>query len=416
MYIHSIQIDNLRTFSKTGIDFVYTGRVFDKSGLPKPRLPNVNLLLGDNGSGKTTLLKAIALAALGPAADGAGIFPHALVRNVNGRGVEESAEAAIRAEFTLHPQDLPADKVLDSELTTSHVRIRRQGEVEKIELPQEHGKVWKPIFSSKNDAFFFVGYGATRRVEPAENLDLGARQRSSLVRAQRVKGLFEESYSLIPLTYWLPRLKARNPGRYTQVVHLMNRVMGRGTYEFKGELGDGDYLYERSGVKVPFQALSDGYRAFLGWVGDLLYHVCFGCPSGKKLVDNRGIVMVDEIDLHLHPKWQMKVTPQLARAFPNLQFLLTSHSPLVAGSLEWMNVLCMKTGTRLTTSARRIEQSIHGLDADQLLLTSFFGLSTTRAATKERRLATLTRRAREGDKEAAKELLVAMSQGSEERG
>ncbi len=60
MYIHSIQIDNLRTFSKTGIDFVYTGRVFDKSGLPKPRLPNVNLLLGDNGSGKTTLLKAIA--------------------------------------------------------------------------------------------------------------------------------------------------------------------------------------------------------------------------------------------------------------------------------------------------------------------------------------------------------------------
>ena len=124
--------------------------------------------------------------------------------------------------------------------------------------------------------------------------------------------------------------------------------------------------------------------------------------------------MVDEIDLHLHPKWQMKVIPTLAKALPNIQFILTSHSPLVAGSLEWMNIIPMKASTRLVTRAQRVRESIHGLDADQILLTDFFGLSTTRAESKERQLKELTLRARKGDTKAAKELLKEMSRGLEQ--
>ena len=159
--------------------------------------------------------------------------------------------------------------------------------------------------------------------------------------------------------------------------------------------------------------MSDGYRAFLGWLGDLLFHVCETCPSGKKLKENKGIVMVDEIDLHLHPKWQMTVLQTLAKELPNIQFIVTSHSPLVVGSLEWMNIIVMKPGTKQSSTAKRIEWAVHGLDADQVLLTDFFGMDSTRAPGKKRTLKELTLRARKGDTEAAKELLEQMSRGVE---
>ncbi len=417
MYIKSIRIENLRTFTKSEVRFAYPGEPED-AGRPRAKLPNVNLLLGDNGSGKSTLLQAIALAALGPLADHAGIFPHSLVRDVGTKRGKKDQEGVIEATFQLHPQDSPNKKSApppESGEVQSMVRILKRWESEKIFVREPYEPVWEPIFSSKNDAFFFTGYGATRRVEPGESLDVGARESRSSTRAQRVLGLFEDSYSLIPLTYWLPQLKRGNPGRYKQVVNLVNRLMGRGHYQFQAELDRGDYLFRKGANQVRFQALSDGYRAFLGWVADLLYHVCYSCPSGKKLVANQGIVMVDEIDLHLHPKWQMKVIPTLAKALPNLQFILTSHSPLVAGSLEWMNVIRMHAAPGMRTVAKRIEESICGLDADQILLSEFFGLTSTRAAAMDRRLGELTKRARQGDHEAAKQLLIEMSQGMEKR-
>jgi hypothetical protein len=236
-------------------------------------------------------------------------------------------------------------------------------------------------------------------------------------RTRRVMSLFEEDYSLRPLSSWLleyresPQLR----DRYVQVLNLMNRLLGKGHLTFKGEQdGDGEFLFEQKGLKVPFPALSDGYRAYLGWISDLLYHVCHTCPSGKKLVENQGIVMVDEIDLHLHPKWQMTVLPTLAKALPKIQFIITSHSPLVVGSLEWMNIIVMKPGTKGASLAKRLSEPVHGLDADQVLLTDFFGLDTTRTGVKETRMKKLTLAARAGSKAAADDLLKEWSKGLEE--
>jgi predicted ATP-binding protein involved in virulence len=176
---------------------------------------------------------------------------------------------------------------------------------------------------------------------------------------------------------------------------------------------DNEYVFDRGGLKVPFPALSDGYRAFLGWIGDLLYHVSMTAPSGKMLRENKGIVMVDEIDLHLHPKWQMTVLQTLARELPNIQFIVTSHSPLIVGSLEWMNIIVMKPGAKQSSKAERIEWAVHGLDADQVLITEFFGMDSTRAPGKKKQLKELSLKARTGDTEAAKELLEQMSKGVE---
>ena len=227
--------------------------------------------------------------------------------------------------------------------------------------------------------------------------------------------MFEDSFSLIPLGSWLPRLHGDNPGRYKQVVQLLDRMLAPGHYRFSGKQERrGDYLFSRGDMLVPFQDLSDGYRAFTGWVTDLLFHVCYGCPSGKKLVESSGLVLVDEIDLHLHPKWQMQVIRTVARALPRMQFVFTSHSPLVAGSLEWMNIIKLTLGAKTNrTIAERLRESIHGLDADQILLTDFFGLKTTIAPAKRGQLDEITDRIRSGDRNAPLELIRQMSRGTE---
>ena len=412
MFIDTISLKNFRTFRNSEVTFVHPEMDFKKAGFETPPLlPNVNLLLGNNGYGKTTLLKAIALASLGPAVADSGIFPYRLIRREpraqKRKKFRKASEAVISAGFTAHPQDHIGNiKNLESQVT-----VTRRGDLELLRWTHRDDKLWHPIFSSDSDAFFFVGYGATRRVEKTERTDLGGRRSSASSRAQRVQSIFEEAYSLIPLNAWLPRFG--NKGRRSQVLGLINRLTGPSHYRFTGKMEDGEYLFERNGLSVPFPALSDGYRAFLGWVGDLLYHVCMTCPRGKKLVDNKGIVMVDEVDLHLHPKWQMTVLPTLAKELKNIQFIVTSHSPLIVGSLEWMNIIVMEAGPDQSSVAKRIESPVHGLDADQVLLTDFFGMESTRAPGKRKALKDLSFKARQGDTTAAKKILEEMSRGME---
>lgn len=407
MYIDKITVENFRTFRDAGIVFCHADQDYDALGMPKPRLPNMNLLLGNNGHGKTSLLRAIALAALGPAVGDAGIFPYHLVRRT--KGAKRADTAVLEATFTPHEQDRAPVGRLES-----RVEVELVGDLERLRWAHPDGKPWHPVFSSDSDAFFMVGYGSTRRVYKSTRVEAGGRASQ---RAQRVMGLFEDDYALRPLNTWLPKYKAsaRLRGRHVQVANLLQRLLKLNGWTFTGRQdSEGEYLFERSGIVVPYPALSDGYRAFLGWLADLLYHVCETCPSGKKIVENRGIVMVDEIDLHLHPKWQMTVLESLAKALPNIQFIFTSHSPLLVGTLEWMNIIVMRSSPGQASKMTRIPHAVHGLDADQILITDFFGLETTRAPRKQRQLGTLNAKARAGDPEAALDLLVQLGQGTEQ--
>jgi predicted ATP-binding protein involved in virulence len=403
MYIDKIKLKDFRTFKDAHINFVH------QSTAEAPlRYPNINVVLGNNGHGKTTLLKAISLACLGPAIGDSGIYPYRLIRKTSDKEKTEATMSAdISAEFTLHKQDrLNGHKSL-----SSTVKVLKRGDLESLRSDISDEFLWDPIFSEKNDAFFFVGYGATRTVEKSDKVDFGSRTQSSFLRARRIKSLFEETYSLVPLNSWLPELHSQNPGRYKQVFNLINRLLGSEHFTFEGEMEDSEYLFNRKGSKVPFPALSDGYRAFLGWIGDLLYNITLTCPSGEKLVNNSGIVLIDEIDLHLHPQWQMSILPKLSEALPNIQFIVTTHSPLVVGSVDTENIIAIKPGPYQSSSLKRIKQPTTGLDADQILLTEYFGLTTTVSDEKSKLLKELTEKARHGDVKAAADLLTVMTTG-----
>jgi len=431
MYVDSIRIENFRTYRHAEIDLLHPDRTpaeLKKTYSLDVLYPNVNLILGNNGMGKSAFLRAIALGCLGPTVRDSGIFPYRFVRREPG-SAEISGEikrklkvpgkpltmpsnrCIIKSVFIPHPQD----RVPKNTRLVSSVRIDRKVDLETLQfLKRPDSKAWNSIFHDDIDAFFFVGYGASRRTEERTNVDPSGRSKTGSKRAQRIRSLFFDDATLIPLSFWLPTYSIQNPGRAKQVVTLMTAITGTEHYTFTGELEKEEYLFQKQGQLVPFPALSDGYKAFYGWISDLLYHICQTAPSGKKLVENHGIVMIDEVDLHLHPSWQMEILPSLSRNLPNIQFIVTSHSPLIAGSLQWANLIALEEGESQSSVLLRKQVAVHGLDADQVLLTPFFSLKTTRTGTRSARLNELRDQARLGDRVAAMQLMEELSRGSEE--
>ena len=404
MYIESLTLDNFRCFRAGRLDLWHPGR----TGLPDldtpPRLANVNVLLGLNGSGKSSALRAIALAILAPVIASSGYAPFSLIRRA-----PRVTTARVSAALTLHAQD--GAQVDTDEGLLAVTEITRRGSIEIIRGIGTESGVWEGVFHDESPAFFLVGYGATRRVEVGATIaDLQSARKARQLRYQRVASLFEDHFALTPLTVWLPMLRTTNPGRYRQVLTLINRLLPK-AISFQGKIAEGDYLFRHRGIDVPFAAVSDGYKAYIGWIGDLLNQLVLGCPSGKKLTASQGVVLVDEIDLHIHPNWQLEIVPQIARALPNIQFVFTTHSPIIVGSLEHANIYTMSEHGRTDTAIERLSGEVFGLNADQVLRSSAFGLEFSRAPGFVKELQVLSARATRGEPEAAIELMRAVALG-----
>ncbi|MFN7587785.1 MAG: AAA family ATPase [Planctomycetota bacterium] len=394
MYVTRITCENLRTISEVSVDLCVPtpGSAQPDDGGP---LPNVTLLLGVNGSGKTTILRAIALAALAPLMPSSGYAPRAMVRRTTkGLAKKGVGRAVARLRFT--PQDGRADEI-DSEF---RLLASKDDDHERFDLSAGEPEWAKLLWKERSPACFLVGYGASRRVDAAGSFALQMQEKQRSPRFLRVAGLFEDSVVLRPLSSWLPQWD--NPGRRKQLVTLFNEVLD--DVQIVEEPKDGQYLFRMDGTEFPFDALSDGYRALIGWIADLLYHISRSVPSGAMLFQTEGIVLIDEIDLHLHPTWQKTVIPRLARAMPNLQFVLTSHSPLVVGSLHRENVRIVRRSERGTVvEAAPLE--VFGLSADQILTSEYFGLKSTRQEGFAAAVAEVAKQARSGDPGKAQQFL-----------
>lgn len=166
------------------------------------------------------------------------------------------------------------------------------------------------------------------------------------------------------------------------------------------ELSEGDLVVRFRNVALPLSALSDGYRSFVGWVGDLLYRLHRVCPPSKTLDSVAGVVLVDELDLHLHPDWQRQVVHRLSAALPRLQFIVTTHSPLVVGTVHQHNLrLLQPQGSATRILAADVDP--FGLSADQILLSETFGLSSVREQGFTDRLDEVRQEAEAGDLDAS---------------
>jgi predicted ATP-binding protein involved in virulence len=114
---------------------------------------------------------------------------------------------------------------------------------------------------------------------------------------------------------------------------------------------------------TPFENLSDGQRVVIGLVSDIARRMCILNPQlgDGAITQTPGIVLIDELDIHLHPQWQRRLPNALQNAFPSLQFIVTTHSPQVLSELLPRQIVLLKDEQALRPNAS------YGLDSCRIL-------------------------------------------------
>jgi len=398
MYVSHVSLKNIRCFKNVCLDFQ------NPAGEGEPN--NVTLILGDNSAGKTTLLKAIALAVLTPVIHNTGYRAYHMIREGMNLG-------KIGGSLLLQP----GDGASSTYNWPTELDFQRVGDSETLDLPlennrftngisPEHQRLKDNYYQDNHAAFFTVGYGATRRMETGDYTP-GSKKSKWMPRYHWVASLFEDDVALLPLAAWLPKL---NSSRRGEVLQLINQLFPQGETRLLDKPRNGEFVVESQGLPVPFSALSDGYRAFLAWTTDLLGHLSACTPDPIAITNMPGVVLVDEVDLHLHPAWQLLVIEKISTLFPRLQFILTSHSPIVAGTLPASHIYHVVRDAEGNTVTQGSEE-IMGRSAEQILLSPYFGMRSTRAAGVRRQLQELSRLANEGDLDAARQYLALAGRG-----
>ena len=143
----------------------------------------------------------------------------------------------------------------------------------------------------------------------------------------------------------------------------------------RNQMEDGQFAEApyRSGGKVPFSCLSDGQRMLVSLVADLaIKSITLNPHLGDHCLHSPGVVLIDELDLHLHPAWQRQVPALLKESFPEIQFVCSSHSPLILGELRREEILLLPElqnalPTRLGYDDKDHPQASFGLDVNWIL-------------------------------------------------
>ncbi|MBK5551376.1 AAA family ATPase [Pseudomonas sp. TH03] len=158
---------------------------------------------------------------------------------------------------------------------------------------------------------------------------------------------------------------------------------------------------DKDGVTLNVSQLSQGEKSMMALVGDIARRLAMMNQSLDNPLEGDGIVLIDEVDLHLHPKWQRSLIRQFSETFPNCQFVLTTHSPLVISDAK--DVLCYV----INDGELHEHNGLYGLDANQVLLEVMD--TDIRNSEVQQRLNRLMERLQDGDLDEAKKLFAELS-------
>ena len=220
----------------------------------------------------------------------------------------------------------------------------------------------------------------------------------------RVVSLFREDSSLVESITWfreiyLKRLEKRAgfSSLERSILNIMNDGLLPGSTKVKKINSDGLWV-EQDGVKLPLTELSDGYRTTAALVLDIirLLYRNFGKLEVKKGKDQEGehykilhdgVVLIDEVDLHLHVSWQRGFGFWLKRHFPNIQFIVTTHSPFICQAADPRGLIRLPAPGE-DRPAEHVSEELYNTvvngSIDDAVLTELFGLDTPYSEPAER--------------------------------
>lgn len=322
-----------------------------------------NLLLGNNGSGKSTLLRAIALVLCGDdertrqvgtrllradstsgwveIAVGPDVYRTELIRDLNGVTVKASRLTPLQAGNWVI-LGFPPVRGITSRSSPPPPETSPHPLVSDV-LPLLVG----PTDDRLDDVKGWL-VSQSLRAEGGRGISGAA--------AARARKLLDSFFGL---------LDELTPGLRLQFDHC-----DRSSWQV--------FVRSIDGV-IPIELISQGTISVLGWVGTLLQRMYEIYPDAPQPESEPAIVLVDEVDAHMHPEWQKAMIPVLKRRLPGLQLIATTHSPLVAGSMESSEVTRIRRDPDSgDIVVEPIVEALKGMRADQILTSPAFDLETTR--------------------------------------
>lgn len=289
LYIEKVHLKNIRCFESLQLDF---GSVQEKA---------FSAILGDNATGKTTLLKAIAMGVCDESS-AAGLMKEADAGYIR-RGEKKGK---IQVILRLSPKG--REYVITTKITRTPVGEHLQQTTDpKKKFP------WKKIFVS--------AYGAGRSTSGTGDI-----AEYSVLNA--VYNLFNYTEGLQNPELSLLRIKNKVAKKMVLDTLCSFLSIEKVNLSQKGLVFDG-----RWGKEMPLRDLADGYKSGFLWLTDFLGWAVLRNPSLKSNKQISGIVLVDELEQHLHPKWQESVVTKLQDLFPKVQFIIGTHSPVIVSRI-----------------------------------------------------------------------------------
>jgi predicted ATP-binding protein involved in virulence len=339
-YVTSLEIENIKCFKeKQKIHFM------DENG----RVYQWNILLGDNGTGKTTLLRSIFF--------------------MNSKYTYWEKISEMTELLNINDSSRVTIGYISSGVEFHRILKGAEGSYGRGYSSDDDISKLETIAPLKNN---FIAYGANRT---GEKNTFTISQDSSTLMEDDVKLINVESY-FINLDYLRSKEEGEKSEReYKIVEEILKKVLPDVeniriiTKERKPYV---EFLMKYGWVK--YQDLSLGYQTVTAWMVDLAVRMFEKFSRHKNPLAQPAVVMVDEIDLHMHPRWQQKIMRHLSEQFPKIQFIVTAHSPLIVQSATDANVIVLKReGNQVVVDNDPI--SVKNWRVDQILASDMFGVS-----------------------------------------
>ncbi len=393
MHLQSLSIENVRCFKEATFEFP-AGRGGSHAGW--------HVVLGANAVGKTTALRAMAVGLTGPAAWKA-FPPVGWVRQERGvaRGMLRAVITKGRGDVGVTAQKGPFKAQIGVETGTREDDDEADGSP-RFTLEGAHRAALQSVYSPRKAGWFSCAYGPFRRLSGGgSNATVGL----TIPRQLRVASLFREEVALTECEAWLLRLhhsandkdsetRARDARTLSTAIDVINSLLPE-SVRLTRVTSAGAHFETPVAERVSLNDLSDGFRSFLAFTVDVLRHLSEASDGDlfsqhKETARERrgahvreitaleveGVVLIDEVDAHLHPTWQRRIGPLLQRVFPNVQFIVSTHSPFVAQAASPGGLFVLRERGGVVTVDRPVE-SVRGWRADAMLTSELFGMSDT---------------------------------------